>query len=77
MIRTIKDLTKNTFSNYSDISTDKPNSPNLGDIFYDTSIGRIFVFDSGNWKQVNVYSKNVYLNCKRKNKIKNIFNEVL
>lgn len=76
MIRTIQELTNNTFSNYSDISTDRPNSPNLGDIFYDTSIGRIFVFDSGKWKQLNVYSKDVFLNRKRKNKIKNIFNEV-
>jgi hypothetical protein len=74
MISTIQDLTKNTFSKYSDVITDRPN---LGDIYYDTSIGKIFVFDSGKWKQLNVYGKDYYFNEKRKYKIKKIFYELL
>lgn len=73
MLSAIQSSTNNDFSNYSGILTNKPNNPNLGDTFYDTSTGEIFVFDSVNWNKLNVDYLSDNKRSIRMSKIENLF----
>lgn len=75
MIRTIQDLTNNIFSNYSDIQ-DKPINPCEGDVYYDDNKKVLYQYHSGKWLKLRVHNKDVFINRRRKYKIKNIFNEL-
>lgn len=76
MIRTIQDLTNNIFSNYSDIQCE-PKNPSEGDIYYDDNKKVLYQYQSSKWLEIRVHNnKDVFINRRRKYKIKNIFNEL-
>ena len=66
MITTITELASN-------INTVKPNSPSTGDIYYDITSNRNYVFDGGTWKELKVHSKNALFNRERMRKIERLF----
>jgi len=76
MIKTITELTANgLWKSVTSINTIKPTNPNTGDIYYDSTKNRNYVFDGGNWKELKVTGKDAMFNRKRMRKINNIFNE--
>ncbi len=75
MIKTITELSSNIWEPVTSINSIKSNNPNTGDIYYDSTKNRNYVFDGGNWKELRVYAKDALNNEKRMRKIKNIFSE--
>lgn len=75
MIKTITELSNGLWQNINTINTIKPISPVTGDIYYDSTANRNYVFDGGNWKELKVTSKDIIFNRKRMRKINNIFGE--
>ncbi len=75
MIKTITELSSNIWEPVTSINSIKSTNPNTGDIYYDSTKNRNYVFDGGNWKELRVYAKDALNNKKRMRKIKNIFNE--
>lgn len=74
MINTITELVANgLWQSVKSINTVKPNNPNTGDIYYDTSKNRNYVFDGVTWKELVVSGKNALFNEERMRKINNIF----
>ena len=75
MIKTITELVSNIWEPVNSINSIKSNNPNTGDIYYDPTKNRNYVFDGSNWNELRVYAKDALNNKKRMRKIKNIFNE--
>lgn len=49
------------------------NNPVTGDIYYDSTANRIYVFDNTVWKGLKVSGKNALFNRERMRKIKRLF----
>lgn len=74
MIKTITELAANgLWQSVNSINTVKQNNPTTGDIYYDTTKNRNYVFDSGTWKELKVHGGNALFNKERMRKINNIF----
>ncbi len=50
-------------------NTTKPQKPSTGDVYYDSTKNRNYIFDGGRWKELITTGKNK----ERLRKIKNIF----
>ena len=76
MIRTITELATNgLWESVTSINNIKPTNPNTGDIYYDSTKNRNYLFDGSDWKELKVTDKNALFNRDRMEKINNIFNE--
>ena len=76
MIKTITELVSNgLWESVNSINTFKSNNPSTGDIYYDVSKNRNYMFDGSNWKELKVSGKNALFNKARMRKINSIFNE--
>ena len=76
MIKTITELASNgLWKSVNSINTFKSNNPSTGDIYYDASKNRNYMFDGINWRELKVSSRNACFNKERMRKINNIFSE--
>ena len=74
MINTISELAANgLWESVNSINTVKPNNPATGDIYYDSTTNRSYVFDNTVWKELKVSGKNALFNRERMRKIKRLF----